>query len=40
MGPSYCIQNVCKFATVKPLNKDIFRTSHFVLCREVVLFQR
>ena len=26
--------------TVEPLNKDTFRTSRFVLCREVVLFQR
>ena len=26
--------------TVEPLNKDTFGTSHFVLSREVVLFQR
>ena len=27
-------------STVEPLNKDTFGTSHFVLCREVVFFQR
>ena len=26
--------------SVEPLNKDTFGTRHFVLCREVVLFQR
>ena len=26
--------------TVEPLNKDTCGTGHFVLCREIVLFQR
>ena len=28
------------YSAVEPLNKDTFGTSRFVLCREVVLFQR
>ena len=42
MGP-VVLREAVLFAeciTVKPLNKDTFGTSRFVLCREVVLFQR
>ena len=35
-----CIYTLLLLLTMEPLNKDTFGTSHFVLCREVILFER
>ena len=39
-SPSKCTLHVSSSRYIYSLDKDTFRTSHFILCREVVLFQR